>query len=31
MIELPDYVVPFKRKVYERVVDAFAHLDGSRT
>ncbi len=31
MMQLPDSVVPFKRLVYERVVAAFAHLDGSRT
>lgn len=29
MVELPGFVVPFKRAVYERVVSAFAHLDGS--
>ena len=26
MRNLPDLVIPFKRAVYERVVDAFAHL-----
>jgi putative (di)nucleoside polyphosphate hydrolase len=26
MANLPDLVIPFKRAVYERVVDAFAHL-----
>jgi putative (di)nucleoside polyphosphate hydrolase len=26
MQNLPDLVVPFKRAVYARVVDAFAHL-----
>ena len=26
MRNLPDLVIPFKRTVYERVVDAFAHL-----
>jgi putative (di)nucleoside polyphosphate hydrolase len=26
MSNLPDLVIPFKRAVYERVVDAFAHL-----
>lgn len=28
MEELPDLIVPFKRKVYERVVAAFRHLAG---
>lgn len=28
MTELPDLIVPFKRKVYEEVVAAFAHLAG---
>ena len=26
MRNLPDLVIPFKRAVYQRVVDAFAHL-----
>ena len=26
MSNLPDLVIPFKREVYQRVVDAFAHL-----
>ena len=26
MRNLPDLVIPFKREVYQRVVDAFAHL-----
>jgi putative (di)nucleoside polyphosphate hydrolase len=26
MRELPDLIIPFKRKVYERVVATFAHL-----
>ena len=26
MRELPDLIIPFKRKVYEQVVDAFRHL-----
>ena len=30
MRELPDLIVPFKRGVYERVVAAFSHLNGSR-
>lgn len=29
MRELPDLIVSFKRKVYENVIAAFAHLDGS--
>ncbi|MFP1630757.1 RNA pyrophosphohydrolase [Zhengella sp. ZM62] len=28
MAQLPDLIVPFKRKVYEQVVAAFAHLAG---
>jgi putative (di)nucleoside polyphosphate hydrolase len=28
MRELPELIVPFKRKVYDEVVAAFAHLDG---
>jgi putative (di)nucleoside polyphosphate hydrolase len=28
MSELPERIVPFKRRVYEAVVDAFKHLDG---
>ena len=30
MANLPNLVVPFKRTVYERVVDSFAHLAGTR-
>ncbi|MBZ0163547.1 MAG: RNA pyrophosphohydrolase [Notoacmeibacter sp.] len=30
MAELPDLIVPFKRKVYEEVVAAFAHLAGAK-
>ena len=26
MANLPELVIPFKREVYQRVVDAFAHL-----
>jgi len=26
MVELPELIVPFKRKVYEEVVAAFRHL-----
>jgi putative (di)nucleoside polyphosphate hydrolase len=26
MRNLPDLVIPFKREVYQRVVDAFRHL-----
>ena len=29
MRELPDLIVPFKRKVYERIVAEFGHLAGS--
>ena len=29
MRELPDLIVPFKRKVYDQVVAAFAHLAGA--
>lgn len=29
MAELPALIVPFKRKVYEQVVEAFAHLAGT--
>ena len=28
MRELPDLIVPFKRKVYERIIAEFAHLAG---
>lgn len=28
MRDLPELIVPFKRKVYDQVVAAFAHLDG---
>lgn len=28
MSQVPDYVVPFKREVYERVTQAFGHLAG---
>lgn len=28
MHDLPELIVPFKRKVYDQVVAAFAHLDG---
>jgi len=30
MAELPDLIVPFKRGVYQAVVDAFGHLAASR-
>jgi len=28
MRELPDLIVPFKRKVYERIIAEFGHLAG---
>ncbi|MDF1599281.1 RNA pyrophosphohydrolase [Mesorhizobium sp. YIM 152430] len=31
MADLPDLIVPFKRGVYEAVVDAFRHLAGERS
>ena len=30
MLTLPDLIVPFKRKVYDQVVEAFRHLDGMK-
>lgn len=30
MRELPELIVPFKRKVYDEVIEAFAHLDAAR-